>query len=126
MRLTPVKGFTHEALKQWSAECLVSTAHVVSDGLWCFGAVTHTAAQHERHVVGNGKIAVNAPGFIGSTRYSATSRLRSAEHITHLITPGTHTAILQNFLIVSIAALIWLPWYHACCVLPLLRILLYR
>ncbi|WP_090333916.1 IS1595 family transposase [Nitrosomonas sp. Nm51] len=61
MRLTPVAGFTHEALKQWSAECLVSTAHVVSDGLWCFGAVTHTAAQHERHVVGNGKIAVQQP-----------------------------------------------------------------
>ena len=33
MRLTPVAGFTHEALKQWSSECLASTAHVVSDDL---------------------------------------------------------------------------------------------
>ncbi|HNO74991.1 MAG TPA: hypothetical protein PKG49_05130, partial [Nitrosomonas mobilis] len=48
IRLTPVAGFTYEALKQWSAECLSSTARVVSDGLGCFGAVTHTAAQHER------------------------------------------------------------------------------
>ena len=63
MRLTPVAGFTHEALKQWSTESLASTAHVVSDGLWCFEAVTHTAAQHERHVVGNGKLAVKRPEF---------------------------------------------------------------
>ena len=39
------------------------TAHVVSDGLWCFEAVTHTAAQHERHVVGSGKSAVQRPEF---------------------------------------------------------------
>ncbi|SCZ84617.1 IS1595 family transposase [Nitrosomonas mobilis] len=63
IRLTPVAGFTYEALKQWSAECLSSTARVVSDGLGCFGAVTHTAAQHERHIVGSGKSAVQRAEF---------------------------------------------------------------
>lgn len=64
MRLSPVSGFTREALKQWSAECLAPTAHVVSDGLWCFDAVKHSAAKHERHVVGNnGKKAVKRPEF---------------------------------------------------------------
>ena len=63
MRLTPVVGFTHDALKQWSAENLASTAHVVSDGLWCFEAVTHTAATHERHVAGTGRLAVQRPEF---------------------------------------------------------------
>ncbi|WP_090285175.1 transposase [Nitrosomonas mobilis] len=63
IRLTPVAGFTYEALKQWSAECLSSTARVVSDGLGCFGAVTHTAAQHARHIVGSGKSAVQRAEF---------------------------------------------------------------
>lgn len=63
MRLTPVAGFTHAALKQWAANSLAPTAHVVSDGLWCFGAVTHTAAAHERHVVGGGRQAVQRPEF---------------------------------------------------------------
>ena len=63
MRLTPVAGFTHAALKQWAANSLAPTAHVVSDGLWCFGAVMHTAAAHERHVVGGGRQAVQRPEF---------------------------------------------------------------
>lgn len=63
MRLTPVAGFTHGALKQWLSEYLDFTAHVVSDGLWCFEAVIHTAAQHARHAVGNGKRAVQRPEF---------------------------------------------------------------
>ena len=63
MRLTPVAGFTHAALKQWAAHSLAPTAHVVSDGLWCFGAVTHTAAAHERHVVGGGRRAAQRPEF---------------------------------------------------------------
>lgn len=63
IRLTPVAGFTHEALRQWSTKCLASTAHGVSDGLWCFGAVTHIAAQHQRHVTGSGKPAVQRPEF---------------------------------------------------------------
>lgn len=54
MCLTPVAGFTHEALRQWPTKCLASTAHGVSDGLWCFGAVTHTAAQHQHHFVRSG------------------------------------------------------------------------
>lgn len=63
MRLTPVAGFTTEALKQSAASSLAPAAHVVSDGLWCFEAVTQTAATHERHVVGAGRQAVRRPEF---------------------------------------------------------------
>jgi hypothetical protein len=65
MRLTPVAGFTYEALKQWSTECLSPTANanVVSDGFECFKAVTLTAAQHERNLVGSGKLAVQRDEF---------------------------------------------------------------
>lgn len=40
-------------LNSWPAECLSLAAHVVSDGLVCLKAVTHSAAQHERHGVGS-------------------------------------------------------------------------
>ena len=86
MRLTPAAGFTHEALKQWSSECLASTAHVVSDGLWCFEAVIHTAAQHERHVVGNGKHAVQRPEFhwvntlLGNLKTALSGTYRAFNH----------------------------------------------
>lgn len=63
MRLTPVTGFTNEAIKAWAKASLCATAEVVSDGLWCFQAVTHQAAQHVRHVVGGGKASVKRPEF---------------------------------------------------------------
>ncbi|WP_147383618.1 hypothetical protein [Nitrosomonas supralitoralis] len=39
------------------------SALAVSDGLWCFEAVTPIVAQHGRHVVGSGKLAVQHPEF---------------------------------------------------------------
>lgn len=63
IRLSPVAGFTKEAIEAWASTSLAPTAQVVSDGLWCFQAVTKTAAGHERHVVGGGKEAVQRPEF---------------------------------------------------------------
>lgn len=89
MRLTPVVGFTHEALKQWSTESLASTAHVVSDGLWCLEAVTHTTAQHERHIVGNGKLAVKHPEFhwvntlLGNLKTALSGTYHAFNHVKY-------------------------------------------
>jgi hypothetical protein len=63
MKFKAVAGFTKQALSQWADQSLAPTAHVVSDGLWCFAAVTQTAATHERHVVGHGRQAVERPEF---------------------------------------------------------------
>lgn len=63
MRLSRVVGFTKEALSQWAHKSLTPRAHVVSDGLWCFEAVTQTGATHERHVVGHGRQAVQRTEF---------------------------------------------------------------
>lgn len=63
MRLTPVASFSHEAIARWAAQSLAPSAHVVSDGLWCFQAATRTAATHERHVVGHGRQAAQRPEF---------------------------------------------------------------
>ena len=64
MRLTPVAGFTKKALTDWAAQALAPGAHVLSDGLWCFEAVTTVAhTTHERHVVGASPQAVKRPEF---------------------------------------------------------------
>ena len=118
IRLTPIAGFTYEAFKQWSAECLSSTAWCVSDGLRCFRAVTHTVAQHERQMWEVENLLYSVPSFAGSIRFPAISRLPSAEHTIHSTTPSMHSAILQNSPIASIAVLIWLPLCRDCCAPP--------
>jgi transposase-like protein len=55
-RLTPVSGFSHEAIAQWSAVHLAGACTVVhSDGLACFRAVKTIGASHEPIVVGGRK-----------------------------------------------------------------------
>jgi transposase-like protein len=63
IRLSPVVGFTRDALAQWAKDSLAPTAHVVSDGLGCFKALAAWVTQHERHVVGHGRQAVKRPEF---------------------------------------------------------------
>jgi len=72
--------FTKEAIAQWAKKSLSTSAWVVSDGLWCFQAVTASGAAHERTVTGGGAAsakmetfrAVNT--FLGNlkTAYSGT------------------------------------------------------
>lgn len=72
--------FTKEAIAEWAKTSLAASARVVSDGLWCFKAVTASGATHERTVTGGGAAstkldkfqAVNT--FLGNlkTAYSGT------------------------------------------------------
>jgi hypothetical protein len=55
--------FTTEAVALFAATSLAPTAQVVSDGLWCFGAVTIIGAEHERVVTGGGAASVKLPQF---------------------------------------------------------------
>ena len=61
--LEEVLAFTKEALTQWSKTALTTSAHVVSDGLWCFKAVTASGATHERTVTGGGGASVKLEKF---------------------------------------------------------------
>jgi transposase-like protein len=123
MRLTPVAGFTHEAHNSGRANAWLLLR------MWypmVYGASKLLLTQlHSMNAMLLETVSAlcSAPNFIGSTRYLAISRLRSAEHTMHLITPSMHIVILQSFLIVSIAALIWLLWCRDCCVPLLLQIL---
>jgi hypothetical protein len=55
--------FTKEAIAQWAKTALASSARVVSDGLWCFQAVTVAGATHERTVTGGGPSSVKLEQF---------------------------------------------------------------
>ena len=55
--------FTKEAVAQWAHKSLCATAQVVSDGLWCFQAVTACGATHERTVTGGGAACVKLDKF---------------------------------------------------------------
>jgi ribosomal protein L37AE/L43A len=55
--------FTKEAIAHWAKTALAASAHVVSDGLWCFRAVTTTGPTHERIVTGGGPSCVKLEQF---------------------------------------------------------------
>lgn len=50
---SPVKSFSQEEVTAWARRSLSPEAHVVSDGLWCFTAVTEAGCSHQREVVGS-------------------------------------------------------------------------
>lgn len=52
---SPVQGFTSEAIAQWACKSLSANAIVVSDGYYCFRAVTAAGCHHEAHVVGKNR-----------------------------------------------------------------------
>ena len=55
--------FTKEAIAGWAKTALAASARVVSDGLWCFRAVTVAGATQERIVTGGGPACVKLEQF---------------------------------------------------------------
>jgi ISXO2-like transposase domain/Transposase zinc-ribbon domain len=55
--------FTHEEVAVFAARSIAPSATVVSDGLWCFGAVQIVGAELERVVTGGGKASTELPQF---------------------------------------------------------------
>ncbi len=54
-KLTPVPGFTSEAIRIWARANLTAGTSVLSDGLACFAAVTDVGCTHYVEVVGQRK-----------------------------------------------------------------------
>lgn len=54
---------TSDEVAVFAARHIATSAHVVTDGLWCFGAVTQIGAEHERVVTGGGRASVELPQF---------------------------------------------------------------
>ena len=63
MRMTRLKGFRKEEIANWATHHLSSSCHVVSDGLFCFRAVTNIGCQHEAFVTGGGASSVSSEIF---------------------------------------------------------------
>ena len=57
------RPFTTAAVAAVARHVLASTAQMVSDGLWWFGAVTQVGATHERLVTGGGASSAKRPQF---------------------------------------------------------------
>ena len=55
--------FTKDAIAKWAKVSLCASANVVSDGLWCFRAVTESGATHDRNVTGGGPACVKLEKF---------------------------------------------------------------
>jgi hypothetical protein len=58
-----VKSFTREEVIAWAKRSLSPTATVVSDGLWCFKAVTEIGCTQQREVVGKGRKSTDMESF---------------------------------------------------------------
>ena len=55
IKLTPVTGFTTEAIAAWAKSHLAADCRVTSDGLTCFAAVSAAGCQHHPIVAGGRK-----------------------------------------------------------------------
>lgn len=55
VKLTPVAGFTLNAIKQWPRKNLTPGSTVLSDGLACFGAVALAGCAHQSTAVAGRK-----------------------------------------------------------------------
>ena len=55
VKVTPVAGFTSDAISKWAKNSLAPGSRVLSDGLGCFAAVTDAGCIHTVEVVGQRK-----------------------------------------------------------------------
>lgn len=58
-----VKAFSREEVVAWANRSLVPETTIVSDGLWCFKAVTEAGCSQQREVVGKGRKSTDMECF---------------------------------------------------------------
>ena len=83
------QSFTREEVAVFAARSIAPTATVVSDGLWCFGAVQIVGAQHQRVVTGGARVASGCRSSARSTPSWATSSVPWAVPIMPSTSPST-------------------------------------
>ena len=55
IKLNVVKGFTKKEIRHWASQHLKNDAHVRTDGLNCFKAITEAGCTHQALIVGNSR-----------------------------------------------------------------------
>ncbi len=63
VRFDRVTGFKQTEIEDWAKRYVQAGSHVISDGLYCFTAVTGAAITHQREVVGPDRCSVEMPCF---------------------------------------------------------------
>lgn len=82
IKLSKVRGFSKEEIKQWGLHHLESGCTVVSDGYACFNAVVEAGCKHIPYVVGGGRNAVEHPAFkwVNTVLGNVKNSLRGTYH----------------------------------------------
>jgi hypothetical protein len=78
MRMTRLEGFNSDALFNWADKHVTQGSHIVSDGLFCFRAVTRAGCSHEGIVTGGGPACVAIEAF--SWVNTMISNVKNAMH----------------------------------------------
>ena len=76
--------FTHEEVSVFAARSIAPSATVISDGLWCFGAVQIVGADHERVVTGGGKASTKLPQFKAINTFLGNLKRSLEWHVSRL------------------------------------------
>ena len=76
--------FTHEEVAVFAARRVAPSATVVSDGLWCFGAVQMVGAAHEPTVTGGGKASAQLPQFKAVNTFLGLPQALPGWHVPRL------------------------------------------
>lgn len=96
MRLSRLKGFRKAEVAAWSAKHLHEGAHVVSDGLGCFAAVTKAGCTHEVIITGGGPCSVTLEAFTWVN--TILGNVKNAIHGTyHAVAPKHLPRYLAEF-----------------------------
>lgn len=98
--------FTKDVIARWAKQSLCAPARVVSDGLWCFQAVTASGAAHERAVTGGGPASVKLETFRAVNTLLGNLKTAFSAPTMRSISPSTPIATSPRSNIDSIAALI--------------------
>lgn len=76
--------FTNDEMATFAARRVAPPATVVSDGLWCFGAVQLIGAEHERIVTGGGKASTALPQFKAVNTFLGNLKRALGAHLSRL------------------------------------------
>ncbi len=90
-QLRRVSGFTSQAIKTYAAQNIETGAHITSDGLACFAALTEAGMKHGPVMIGGGRPAVSEFKWVntglGNIKSAITGTCRSCrpQHAAHYL-----------------------------------------
>jgi hypothetical protein len=84
MRMTPIKGFSSQAIGKWARSHLAADSEVLSDGLYCFRAIA-AVCPHYSITTGGGPASVEMPEFnrVNTMLGNVKNALRGIYHAVH-------------------------------------------